>query len=163
MNPRFGPLLESRVRVLSWNLWGRGGPWESRLDAISATLEAAGPDLVALQEAWEHGSQSQAAILGGRHGMHHVYQGRATSGGVSTGNAILSRWPIAHSEHLMLPAPPEQEELRNVLRAHVAGPRGPLDVFCTHLNWKFDQSEIRQEQVRAIVRFVATSSGEGMP
>jgi len=163
VNPRFGPLVETRVRVLTWNLWGRGGPWESRMDAISATLEAANPDLVALQEAWEHGSQSQAAILGARHGMHHVSQGRPTSGGVSIGNAILSRWPIAHSEHVMLPARPELEELRNVLRAHVAGPRGPLDVYCTHLNWKFDQSEIRQEQVRAIARFVATSPDEGMP
>src|SRR5262245_6204262 len=133
------------------------------MDAISATLEASRPDLVALQEAWEHGSRSQAALLGARHGMHHVYQGRPTSGGVSIGNAILSRWPIADSGYAMLPAPPELEELRNVLRARVAGPRGPLDVFCTHLNWRFDQSDIRQEQVRAIARFIATSAAEGMP
>jgi endonuclease/exonuclease/phosphatase family metal-dependent hydrolase len=163
VNPRFGPLVETRLRVLTWNLWGRGGPWEARLEAIAATLEAAQPDLLALQEVWEEGERSQAAFLGARLGLHHVFQGRPTAGGVSIGNAILSRWPIVHSEHLMLPAPPELEELRSVVRVHAAGPRGPLDLYCTHLNWKFDQSDVRQEQVRTIAHFVAAAADHGTP
>jgi endonuclease/exonuclease/phosphatase family metal-dependent hydrolase len=164
VNPRFGPLLETRLRVLSWNLWGRGGPWEARLVAIAATLRAAQPDVVTLQEVWEEGERNQAAILAAGLGLHHhVFCGRATAGGVSVGNAVLSRWPIVHSESRMLPAPPELEELRNVLRAHIDGPRGALDVYCTHLNWKFDQSHVRQEQVRAVVQFVAAAAGDGFP
>ncbi len=163
MNPRFGPLVETRLRVVTWNLWGRGGPWEARLEAIAATLQAAQPDVLALQEVWEDGTQDQAAILGARLGCQHVLQGRPTSGGVSIGNAILSRWPIVRSDHRMLPAPPELEELRNVLHAHIDGPRGPLDVYCTHLNWKFDQSHVRQEQVRAIATLVATAADAGAP
>ena len=163
VNPRFGPLLETRVRVLSWNLWGREGPWEARLSAIAATLRAAQPDVLALQEVWEKGDRNQAAILASGLGLHQVFLGRATAGGVSVGNAVLSRWPIAHSESRMLPAPLELEELRNVLHARIDGPRGALEVYCTHLNWKFDQSHVRQEQVRAIVRFVAASAGDGFP
>jgi endonuclease/exonuclease/phosphatase family metal-dependent hydrolase len=42
-----------------------------------------------------------------------------------------------------------------VLRADVDGPRGPLQVFSTHLNWRFDHSAVRQQQVRAIAEVVA--------
>jgi endonuclease/exonuclease/phosphatase family metal-dependent hydrolase len=163
VNPRFGPLLDTRLRVLTWNVWGRGGPWEARLEAIARTLEAAQPDLVALQEVWEKGDRNQAAILASRLSFHHVFEGRPTAGGVSVGNAILSRWPIVHSESSPLPAPPDLEELRNVIRAHVDGPRGPIDVHCTHLNWKLDQSAVRQEQVRAVVHFVETAAHHALP
>ena len=44
------------------------------------------------------------------------------------------------------------------LRADVDGPRGPLEVFVTHLNFRLDQSHVRQEQVRAICEFVAETS-----
>jgi endonuclease/exonuclease/phosphatase family metal-dependent hydrolase len=36
-------------------------------------------------------------------------------------------------------------------------------VFCTHLNWRFDESHVRQEQVRAICRFVADSPARTFP
>ncbi len=163
VNPRFGPSLETRLRVVTWNLWGRGGPWEARLDAIAATLRAAQPDVLALQEVWQEGDRNQAALLASGLGFHHVFHGRPTAGGVSVGNAILTRWPIAHSEYSALPAPPDLEELRTVVRAHVAGPRGPFDVYCTHLNWKFDQSHVRQEQVRAVALFVAAAPDHDVP
>src|SRR5262249_30804279 len=92
--PRFRPPLQTPVRALSWNLWGREGPWEARLSAIAATLRAAQPDVLALQEVWEKGDRNQAAILASGLGLHHVFLGRATAGGVSVGNAVLSRWPI---------------------------------------------------------------------
>ena len=147
---KFGPLLETRLRVVTWNLWGRGGPWEARLAAIGATLSALDPDLVALQEVWAEGSRNQAAILAGQLGFHHVYADRYTIDGVSVGNAVLARWPLARHEVRDLPAPVELEELRNVIRAEVEGPRGSLEIFTTHLNWRFDQSDVRQEQVRTL-------------
>ena len=33
-------------------------------------------------------------------------------------------------------------------------PAAPLQVFSTHLNWRFDQSDVRQDQVAAIAKFV---------
>jgi endonuclease/exonuclease/phosphatase family metal-dependent hydrolase len=161
LNPRFGPLIETRLRVLTWNLWGRFGPWEARLDAIAATLAGCDADVVTLQEVWDANGCNQAAELASVLGFSHAYAGRFTIDGVTIGNAVLSRWPIADVESRMLPAPPDLEELRVVMRAGIEGPRGPLQVYTTHLNWRFDQSAVRQEQVRSIALFVADTTGDG--
>ena len=29
-DPGFGPLVETRMRIVSWNVWGRYGPWQER-------------------------------------------------------------------------------------------------------------------------------------
>ena len=36
--------IETRLRVMSWNLWWQFGPWEKRLPAIAATLAAVDAD-----------------------------------------------------------------------------------------------------------------------
>ena len=160
---KFGRLIETRLRVVTWNLWGRGGPWEARLGPIRSTLALLAPDLVALQEVWEDGSRNQAAVIAADLGFHHVYASRYAIDGVAIGNAILSRWPIVSHQVRPLPAPVELEELRNVIRAEIAGPRGPLEIFTAHLNWRFDQSDLRQEQVRTLARFVSESERLAMP
>jgi len=38
------------LRVMSWNLWWRFGPWQDRQPAIAAVLAAEGADLIGLQE-----------------------------------------------------------------------------------------------------------------
>ena len=50
-----------------------------------------------------------------------------------------------------------------MLRADVDGPRGPIQVFCTHLNWRLDQSDVRQAQVRAIAELVAGAGPRTFP
>jgi endonuclease/exonuclease/phosphatase family metal-dependent hydrolase len=159
----YGELISTRMRVLTWNLWWRFGPWQARQPAIETTIARLDPDLVALQEVWDDGTDNLAAILGQRLGYHHVYASRLENDGVKFGNAVLSRWPITHHEWRPLPAPDELDEQRTVLRADVDGPRGPVQLFCTHLNWRFDQSHVRQEQVRAIARFVKESPTRAYP
>jgi len=39
----YGELLDTSVRVLTWNLWWRFGPWRQRHDAIAAVLAEAQP------------------------------------------------------------------------------------------------------------------------
>ena len=152
----YGALLETRVRVLTWNLWWRFGPEERRRPAIAATLAALDPDVVALQEVWgEAGGTNFAAELAEGLGFESAYAARLELDGVQFGNAVLSRWPITSSTPTPLPAPPDADEQRLVLRADVDGPRGPLQVFSTHLNWRFDHSAVRQQQVRAIAEVVA--------
>jgi endonuclease/exonuclease/phosphatase family metal-dependent hydrolase len=153
----FGPLLDTHVRVLTWNLWWRFGPWEARRPAITATLARLDADIVCLQEVWDDGDVCFAAELAEGLGFHHTYGSRLEHDGVRFGNAVLSRWPIAGHEVLPLPAPDGLDELRTCIRADIDGPRGPIQVFCTHLSWRFDQSHIRQDQVRAICRFIAAS------
>ena len=153
----YGPLIDTRLRVLSWNLWWRFGPWEARRPAIAATLARLEADVICLQEVWDDGQVSFAEVLAAGLGFHHVYGARLDVDGVRFGNAVLSRWPITGSDVLPLPAEPAVEELRVCVRADIDGPRGPVQVFSTHLNWRFDQSAARQEQVRAICRFIVAS------
>src|SRR5437773_9172905 len=52
-DPGYGPLITTRVRIATWNLWGRYGPWEERLSVIIDNLCAINADILALQEVWE--------------------------------------------------------------------------------------------------------------
>jgi len=157
LDSAYGPLIDTRVRVLSWNLWWRFGNWEERRPAIAATLAELDADILCLQEVWEDAELSLAAELAATLHLEHVYGTRLDLDGVHFGNAVLSRWPIAAHEVLPLPAPDDADEMRTCVRADIDGPRGRLQVFTTHLNWRFDQSQIRQDQVRAICAFIARS------
>ncbi len=157
----YGELIETRLRVLSWNLWWRFGPWEDRRPAIAATLARLDADVICLQEVWADDAVSFAAELADGLGFHHTYGSRLDLDGVRFGNAVLSRWPITGDEVLPLPAPPDAEESRTCVRADIDGPRGALQVFSTHLNWRFDQSHIRQDQVRALAAFIGRSRAGG--
>jgi endonuclease/exonuclease/phosphatase family metal-dependent hydrolase len=139
----YGTLIDTRLRVLTWNLWHRFGPWEARRPAIAATLARLDADVVCLQEVWAD------------------EEARLEHDGIRFGNAVLSRWPITDSEVLALPATEGTQELRTCVRADIDGPRGALQVFSTHLNWRFDQSDVRQDQVRAICTFIDESRPEG--
>ena len=159
----FGPAAAGRLRVLSWNLWWRFGPWEQRQPAILETIRRLDPDIACLQEVWMADGGSSASVIGEALGFDHGGGHRLVLDEVGFGNAIVSRWPIAGIEVLELPAPPDAEELRTCVRADIDSPHGPLQVFCTHLNWRFDQSAIRQEQVRAICAFIARSPARSYP
>lgn len=160
----YGQLLDTRLKVLTWNLWWRFGPWEARRPAIAATLARLDADVICLQEVWDDGTVCFAAELAEGLGLHHVFGSRLDLDGVRFGNAVLSRWPITAHEVLPLPAPEDVDELRTCVRADVDGPRGALQVYSTHLSWRFDQSHVRQDQVRAIAGFIARSrAGGGHP
>ena len=147
-------VIETRVRVLTWNIWWRYGPWERRRPAIAATLARLDADVIALQEVWSDETTNLAAELAVELGYHHAFAWGMDREGFGFGNALLSRWPIARHESTMLHGQNEAGEGRVALFAEVDGPRGRLPVFCTHLNWRFDHSHIRQHQVADLARFV---------
>lgn len=160
----YGELLETRLRVLSWNLWWRFGPWEARFPAIEATIRSLDPDVVCLQEVWgDADGSSSASRLAGSLGYEHAFAHRLELDGVLFGNAILSRWPITSSEHWPLPARHDAEERRTLLFAELDGPRGRIQVFNTHLNWRFDHSDVRQEQVAYICERVESKRPRDFP
>ena len=158
------PRVDTRLSVLTWNLWWRFGPWESRQPAIVRTLARLAPDVVCLQEVWaERDGPRQADQLAAALGGYYVAEAAGLGFDLapqSLGNAVLSRWPIRAQEARRLPAPEGLDELRVVLRAEIDGPRGAFDVYVTHLNWRLDQSDVRQAQVRAICEFVAEAKAD---
>ncbi|MDQ1466263.1 MAG: hypothetical protein QOH10_678 [Actinomycetota bacterium] len=162
----YGRLLHTRVRIATWNVWGRYGPWEARLPVITETLRRVDADIVGLQEVWEDDGRSQASELAAALGYTEpVFAANLERDGARSGNAVLSRWPIGRREARLLPRraagseggagfADDEDEERLVVLAEVDGPRGPIQVYCAHLSWRGDHSAIRQEQVGAICRFV---------
>lgn len=157
-------LITGRLRVATWNLWWRFGPWEERLPLIVDELRSVDADVIALQEVWVADGTSSADVIADALGLERVTAAEAEfEPGVFFGNAVLSRWPITGSDHRRLPPGEANDERRLVLRADVDGPRGPLQVFSTHLNWRFDQSDVRQLQVETIADFVQASRPRAYP
>ncbi len=147
-------ILETRLRVLTWNIWWRFGPWEQRRPAIAATLKELDADVIALQEIWSDEATNLAAELAAELGYHHVFASSMDIEGRGLGNALLSRWPIKRHESIALHGRKETGEGRVALFAEIDGPRGLIPAFSTHLNWKFEHSHIRQRQVADLARFV---------
>ena len=158
-DPGYGPLVETHVRIATWNIWARYGPWEERAPVIESTLREIDADIVGLQEVWDDGTRNQARELATALGYEAaVWAPNLTfPDGVQAGNAVISRWPIARHEVRLLPregagARDDEGEERLALFAEIDGPRGPIQVFCAHLSWRDDHSAVRQEQVRALLR-----------
>ena len=61
------------MRVMTWNLWWRFGPWARRRQAILTALHAWQPDAVGLQEVWARGEENLAGWLADRLGMHWTW------------------------------------------------------------------------------------------
>ena len=154
------------MRVLSWNLWWRYGPWEQRQQAIEAVLAEVQPDVCSLQEVWEGPTENQAAELAGRLGMFWSWaaagKGHNTEGNeLSIGNAILSRWPISAQDQVSLPVGDIADESRVALYALVGAPGGTLPMFTTHLTYGPGRSAVRVAQVRTLAQFVADRAADG--
>jgi len=152
-------------RLATWNLWWRHGEWEQRQPAILETLRTVGADVVALQEV-ASADPDQPSMLATDLGLEVVTAPDESNDRFHLVNAVASRWPIVESSWLYLDVgdmPPH----RTLLRARVAAPFGDVDVYCTHLSHGFDQSGLRQLQVRQIAEEVASrrvaNAEKGMP
>lgn len=141
-------------RAATLNIWSRFGPWEERLVAIRHGLRKLAPDVIGMQEVLRFPDFDQAALLSEGLGYEIAWGLSSENHGFPTGNAILSRWPIARTEVVELPNGGSDEQ-RSVVFAELASPYGKIPYFCTHLNWKLHHGHIRQLQVKALVAAVA--------
>ncbi|MEO3754427.1 endonuclease/exonuclease/phosphatase family protein [Streptomyces sp. B6B3] len=158
------------MRVMTWNLWWRFGPWERRREAILEVLRAERPDVLGLQEVWERPGENLAEWLAAELGMHWAWapgevlpHWRERVGGddpFGVGNAVLSRWPIAETAVLRLPTAGGPAEVRTALFALLAADPEPVPFFTTHLHSGVAGSAVRCEQVRALAGFVAEQRRE---
>lgn len=130
----YGELLTTRVRIATWNIWGRYGPWEERLPVIRDTLAGIDADIVGLQEVWEDDERNQARWLADELGYQGcVFAANLERDGARSGNAVLSRWPLLRSDVLTLPregggAVDDEGEERLCVLGEVDGPRGPIQL-----------------------------------
>src|SRR5262245_25097414 len=140
-------------RAATLNIWSRFGPWEERLRAIRAALEALAPDVIGLQEVLAYEGFEQARLIAEGLGYEVAWGQSSENHGFPTGNAILSRFPIRRSETIPLPNGGTDEH-RSILFTELETPFGKLPFFVTHLNWKLHHGHVRQLQVKALAEAV---------
>ncbi len=147
------------MRVVTWNVWWRFGPWEQRQPALEQVLGSLDADIVCLQEVWATADTHQAEILGGALGLHVAAVAHpgddVGDADVSFSNAVLSRWPIIEHDVVALPLADGRPGHRHVVATVVDAPHGPTTVMSTHLEYPFDQSALRSRQVAALCELVA--------
>jgi len=144
-------------RAATWNLWGHFGPDpERRLRGIEAALRQLDADVVCLQEAYADAAASDdARRLGERLGRVVVRSRLRPPAGSAAGNAVLSRWPVIEEGARPLPGTNGRAGPRQALWAVLDSPFGPLPVIATHLAYRFDESAVRQQQLRAVLALAA--------
>ncbi len=151
-----GQDTSSRLRVLTYNLLHDGG-WSGffesgthlgkRLEMTIQELRRLQPDIIALQEASDsrkHGNIPQriAETLGYQlvfapateriFGLSLIDKLITAAIGFKEGPAILSRYPISASEVYDLPRCQSRLDPRILLRAEIAAPDGPVQIFSAH-------------------------------
>ena len=57
----------------------------------------------------------------------------------------------------------DEGERRLIVFTEIDGPRGPFQVFCTHLSWRADWSGVRQAQVRKVCEVVKAHTPRRFP
>jgi endonuclease/exonuclease/phosphatase family metal-dependent hydrolase len=133
---------------MTWNLWWRFGPWQARQPAIAAVLAEVAPDLAFLQEVWaDPHDGDQARTLARPLDRHVARSTRASGDPFPFGNAILSRWPIRRSDTVVLPGIDGGPSHRSGVVAEIGHPDGAFLAVCTHLEWRYDQTALRQRQL----------------
>jgi endonuclease/exonuclease/phosphatase family metal-dependent hydrolase len=156
----YGRLLETTVRIVTWNVWGLYGPWREREKAIAATLAQARPDIVVLAESWAKGGESQCARLAGPLGLaHHAFSGVTAQEDEAalSGVGVMSRWPIRRESSRTFGG-------ARVQFAEVSGPRGPIQVYGLVMDaWWFDESQARQQAVRDLLTHIGKEQDEQAP
>lgn len=155
----YGPLIESTVRVVTWNVWGRyGAEWETRQAALEKTLAETEPDLICMVEAWSQDGSTQPGRVAGRLGLaHHQFAGDWRQEDWISGIGLVSRWPM--SEPLRRPLhSADGAAAGSAVHVTVAGDRGPIQLFAVMLDYPLDASGRRQDQVRELVQFITETT-----
>lgn len=143
-------------RVVTANIWNRGGPWLERLPLLRAGLLDLDPDVVGLQEVLAMpGQPSQADEIFAGTGWH-IYNAPAwhLGGGLTFGNAIASKHRLHDTETIALPTPAGLDT-RSIAFARVDAPHGPMPVFVTHLTVQAHLGHVRCQQVKVLAHAVA--------
>jgi endonuclease/exonuclease/phosphatase family metal-dependent hydrolase len=155
------------MRVMTWNLWWQYGPWRDRAAAILSVVKEQAADVLLLQEVWGAGGTSSAHELASALGFDAAITDRTIppdsgAAGEQAGihNAIVSRWPLHDAVSHPLPGITGSPGHRRVLTAAVDAPSGRWQFASTHLDYRFDDSAVRQMQAEALLRIVAGLRGD---
>jgi endonuclease/exonuclease/phosphatase family metal-dependent hydrolase len=151
----YGPLVETTMRIVTWNVWGRFGDWMGRQAMIEDALATAVPDVVCLAESWSTPEANQPDLIAKRLGFEHsLFVGDWQQEDWVSGFGLVSRWPITTHERRPLRGEGEDPWLGDSLFAALEGDRGLIQLFLAMLAAPLDDSLLRQGQVRQLAGFI---------
>jgi endonuclease/exonuclease/phosphatase family metal-dependent hydrolase len=145
--------------------------WNQRRHEVVSWLRHLDADIVCLEEIWQDSTtENTAKWIVDRVpelGLHWTFGGAAfgehlwADNTLLFGSAVLSRWPIEHTEHHLLPTAADDDPFVSgvpweLLHARTAG----LDVFVCHLAAAPSHGLHRQLQVLAIDEIIRASRGD---
>lgn len=158
------------MRIVTWNVWGRYGPWEDRAPRILETLQELRPDVLCLQEVWREGELTHADVIAEHLGLHAVYSATRMpdpepgSGADQLGMAVLGRWPVIRSRTSALPKAADSDPGERAPTAVIVTfdhPEGPLHVATTVPDWEQERGDARAAQTRTVADLLADPELDG--
>jgi endonuclease/exonuclease/phosphatase family metal-dependent hydrolase len=153
------------LKVMTYNIHHANPPSHEKdslidLAAIVRVIDSVKPDLVALQELDVNNARSganvnEAQVLAEKTNMHFYFAQAIAFRGGGYGVAVLSRWPILDTMHVVLPmAPGVPGETRALAVIKVKTPAGKTLLFAsTHLD-QHRAAESRLLQAHTIAQAV---------
>lgn len=166
------PLPNPGMRVLTLNTWKCDGPYSLRLQAMAAGIRALNPDVVALQECFAsaNGQHDTARYLSRALGLHaHWAPARHKQRWVQgqqvdswSGMAVLSRTPAIECLSLDLPSSAaDGGRIAQIalLQVNADNTLVLANVHLTHLSQAACGHGLRQQQLRAVLAYMATRYG----
>lgn len=153
----------SGLRVVTLNVWGRFGDWDSRRSLLVEGLAALDADLVALVECVKTDDYDQALDLLGD-GYQILYQRDYEDDGRRV--AIASRWPVERTQEVDLHLTPRTGSFPCVtLIAEITAtePIGPLLFVATNPSYERDYEVERERQAVASARAVERLAADWVP
>ena len=160
----YGELSHKKIiKVLSWNIWWKFENYIKRQDLIFNEIKKLRPDILCLQEVWEDQDRSQAKMISDLLGYNYKFFKSYEFDGVSFGNAIVSKYPIIKFNSQLIPTENKFNENRTLLHTQLLYEEHKINVLCTHLNYKYNQSDIRQDQVKFILEYISHLDSSSFP
>src|SRR6185369_3453605 len=144
--PASPALAKRTVRVMTYNIHvGVGMDKKLDLQRIADVINRERPDLVGLQEV-DRGvkrteGKDEIAELAAMTRMEYAFAPNLDYQGGKYGVAILSRFPIKHTEHRMYESKREAER-RGMLRIEVEVDHKTLNFVTTHLDYQHDDGRV---------------------
>lgn len=153
----FRPAPEATLVTL--NLWHDKSDWPKRQRLIVAELRRLHPDVIVLQEVFQHENlPNQARTLADALGYEYVFASVDPADAPKRfGNAILSRHPVlAHDWKALEPL----DDYRTIVHARIVVDGREINVYDTHLHWTEQGGAIRATQVADVLDYIAATAGD---
>jgi endonuclease/exonuclease/phosphatase family metal-dependent hydrolase len=149
------------LTLVTLNLWHDKGEWPKREKLIVAALRELRPDVITLQEVFQHeGLPNQARTLAEALGYEYVFASVDPPGKARRfGNAILTRHPILGRDWRALEP---LDDYRTIARVRIAVDGRQINVYDTHLHWTGQGGAIRAQQVGDALRYISATD-DGLP